>query len=223
MPEGPEPMTATLLAVLGGHLRRGGELRLVAHEALELADGDGLALLAQRTHLPSHWFSCGHTRPQMAGSMECSRMTSRAPPKSSARIFSMNCGILMFTGQPVDALRLLAVQAAVGLGQRHLLRVALVDGTEVASALGGRLLVVRGTGCLRVRDVSGRLPVACAHRLLIGLEGLALLGTVCGLACAQVVPVDLRGIEVGAVDAGELRLAVDRRRGSTRTCRCRRS
>ena len=88
-----------LLAVLGGHLGRGGELGAVTQEALELADGHGSDFLP-RMHLPSHWFSCGQTRPQMAGSMESSRMVSRAPPKSFARICSIKRGMLMLTGQP---------------------------------------------------------------------------------------------------------------------------
>ena len=46
--------------------------------------------------------------------------------------------------------------------------------------------------------------MACAAPLLIGLEGLALFGTVSGLAGTKVVPVDQGGIEVGAVDASEL-------------------
>lgn len=46
--------------------------------------------------------------------------------------------------------------------------------------------------------------MACAALFLIGLEGLALFGTVSGLAGTKVIPVDQGGIEVGAVDASEL-------------------
>ena len=53
-----------------------------------------------RTHLPSHWFSCGQTRPQTEGSRLASRMISRPPPKLPSRIFSMKPGMLMETGQP---------------------------------------------------------------------------------------------------------------------------
>lgn len=46
--------------------------------------------------------------------------------------------------------RLLAVEAALSLGQRHLLGEALVDGAEVAGALGSRLLVIGGAGRLHI-------------------------------------------------------------------------
>ena len=53
-----------------------------------------------RMHLPSHWFSCGQTRPQTEGSRLSPLMAFSAPAQSSSRIFSMNCGMWTPTGQP---------------------------------------------------------------------------------------------------------------------------
>ena len=99
MPDGPEPTTATFLpflgAILGVEASSGRSPR--KRSSWPMATGSDFL---PRMHLPSHWFSCGQTRPQIAGSMESSRMVSRAPPKSFARICSIKRGMLMLTGQP---------------------------------------------------------------------------------------------------------------------------
>src|SRR6185369_4390874 len=51
-------------------------------------------------HTPSHWFSCGHTRPQMDGSRLVSVRMSYAPRRLPSPIFWMKPGMLMPTGQP---------------------------------------------------------------------------------------------------------------------------
>ena len=51
------------------------------------------------THPPSHWFSCGHTRPVMAGSALSSRIFAAAPRKSPAQISATISCILTPTGQ----------------------------------------------------------------------------------------------------------------------------
>ena len=56
--------------------------------------------LIPRTHFPSHWFSCGHTRPQIAGNAFSVVITSYAPSKSPAATFSINAGIGTLTGHP---------------------------------------------------------------------------------------------------------------------------
>ena len=49
---------------------------------------------------PSHWVSCGQTRPQTAGSRLVDVMTSYAPWKFFSPILAMNAGMSMETGQP---------------------------------------------------------------------------------------------------------------------------
>ena len=50
--------------------------------------------------LGSHCFSCGHTRPQIAGSVLLCCITSAAPTILPSSNCLINPGILMFTGQP---------------------------------------------------------------------------------------------------------------------------
>ena len=79
MPDGPEPMTATFLPLAGfilGLLASSGWSPR-KRSSWPMATG---SLLTPRMHLPSHWVSCGQTRPQMAGSMDCSWMMSRPSP-----------------------------------------------------------------------------------------------------------------------------------------------
>ncbi len=54
----------------------------------------------------------------------------------------------------IDTERLLAVEAAVGLGESHLLREALVDRTEVLCALDGILLAGRRARRLHIRNIA---------------------------------------------------------------------
>ena len=56
--------------------------------------------LMPRTHLPSHWFSCGQTRPHTAGSAVEALSTSQAPSKSSAATRAIKAGMSIPTGQP---------------------------------------------------------------------------------------------------------------------------
>ena len=60
-----------------------------------------LSVLMPRTHLPSHWFSCGHTRPHTAGSALDALSTAYAPSMSSSATFAIKAGISIFTGQPL--------------------------------------------------------------------------------------------------------------------------
>ena len=100
-------------------------------------------------HLPSHWFSCGQTRPQMAGSMSPREWYRDAAEVLRADLLD-KAGDVDVDGAALNTERLLAVEAALGLGQRHLLGEALVDGAEVAGALGSRLLVIGGAGRLHI-------------------------------------------------------------------------
>ena len=52
------------------------------------------------THDPSHWLSCGQTRPQIAGSVFVRFITFIASQKLPRAIWPMKPGMSMFTGQP---------------------------------------------------------------------------------------------------------------------------
>jgi len=56
--------------------------------------------LIARTHFASHWLSCGQTRPQIAGRLFVSRITSYAFSNSPSLTSPMNFGICTLTGQP---------------------------------------------------------------------------------------------------------------------------
>ena len=56
--------------------------------------------LRPRVHTPSHCVSCGHTRPQIAGSALASLTSAYASANSPWATFSMNWGIGTPTGQP---------------------------------------------------------------------------------------------------------------------------
>ena len=138
-----------LLAVLGSHLGRGGELGAVAQEALELADGHGLGLLATDAPalalvlLRADAAADGGKHGVLADGIESAAEVLRADLLDKV-------GDVDVDGAALDTERLLAVEAALGLGQRHLLGEALVDGAEVAGALGSRLLVIGGAGRLHI-------------------------------------------------------------------------
>ncbi len=59
----------------------------------------GLPFLPRR-QTPSHWVSCGQTRPVTHGSALSSRRLSAADGRSPSRRNLMNRGMLTRTGQP---------------------------------------------------------------------------------------------------------------------------
>ena len=67
-PAGPEPMTATLCPLAGAVARLdtpcSAAQSATKRSTRPMATGSPLM---PRTHLPSHWFSWGQTRPEMAG------------------------------------------------------------------------------------------------------------------------------------------------------------
>ncbi len=140
-----------LLAVLGLHDGGGGKLGLVAHKALQLADGHRLALLAANALalalvlLRAHAAADGGQHGLLADDVQ-----------GAAVVLGANLldelGDVDVDGTALDAEGALAVHATLGLCQSHLLGEALVDGAEVAGALGGRLFVVGGARRLHVGD-----------------------------------------------------------------------
>ena len=56
--------------------------------------------LMPRIHLPSHWLSCGHTRPHTAGRALDSAMVFAASSNFPSFTSAMNFGMLMATGHP---------------------------------------------------------------------------------------------------------------------------
>ena len=138
-----------LLAVLGSHLGRGSELGAITQEALELADGHGLGLLTTDALalalvlLRADAAADGGEHGLLADDVQGAAVVLRADLLDELRDVDVDRAAL-------DAERALAVHAALGLGQRHLLGEALVDGAEVAGALGSRLLVIGGAGRLHI-------------------------------------------------------------------------
>ena len=124
---------------------------MVADEALQLADGHGLGLLAADALalalvlLRADAAADGRQHGLLANDVQGAAKVLLADLLNELGDVDVDRAAL-------DAERLLAVHAALGLGQRHLLGEALVDGTEVAGALGGRLLVVSGARGLHVRN-----------------------------------------------------------------------
>ena len=118
-------------------------------EALELADGHGLGLLATDALalalvlLRADAAADGGKHGVLADGIES------AAEVLLADLFD-KAGDVDVDGAALNTERLLAVEAALSLGQRHLLGEALVDGAEVAGALGSRLLVIGGAGRLHI-------------------------------------------------------------------------
>ena len=123
-------------ANLGGH---------VANHALQLADSDCLALTAQDALtlalvlLRAHATADGRQQVVALDGLE------RAAPVLFADLADEARDVDAY-GAALHAQGLLAVEAAVGLGDGVFLGKARVDGAEIACALSGRLLVGGGTG-----------------------------------------------------------------------------
>ena len=71
-------------------------------------------------------------------------MVSRAPTVVLLANLLDELGDVDVNGAALDTERLFAIHATLGLGECHFLGETLVDGAEIACALGCRLLVVRG-------------------------------------------------------------------------------
>ena len=140
-----------LLAVLGPHSRLGGKLGLIAQEALELADSHRLALLAADALalalglLRAHAAADGGEHGLLADDIQSATVVLLANLLDELGDVDVN-------GAALDAERLFAIHATLGLGECHFLGETLVDGAEIACALGCRLLVVRGARRLHIRN-----------------------------------------------------------------------
>ena len=121
----------------------------VSHKALQAANADGFALDAAHALalalvlLRADAAADSGKHGVLADGIEGTAEVLRADLLDKA-------GDVDVDGAALNAERLLAVEAALGLGQRHLLGEALVDGAEVAGALGSRLLVIGGAGRLHI-------------------------------------------------------------------------
>ncbi len=195
-----------VLARLRGPGRRDhlGDGRLVVGgEALEPADGDGVALLVQDAHL----LALGLLRAdaaadggQIVGELD---LLGGGEEAALAKLQD-EAGDVDVDRAAGDAGRGLALQAAIGLGHGHLGGVAQGDLLEVVPAharvLGGHRHPHPGLG-------AGLSELAAFF--LVALAGQPLLAVVGRQAREQNVEVNLVGVELGAVDAGELHLALD--------------
>ena len=101
-PEGPLPITATLLPFFLISFGAS-EFFLSAISAQYLSSAPMATeppSLAFLMHIASHCFSCGQTLPQMAGRLLVCFMISAAARGSPHLKADMNCGIFTDTGQP---------------------------------------------------------------------------------------------------------------------------
>ena len=122
---------------------------IVAEEALELADCDGLALLVEDAValalvlLRAHAAADGGEHALLVDDIEAPAEVALANLLDEVRDVDVDRAAL-------HALRLLAVEAAVGLGDGVGHGEAAVDRTEVLGTLGGDLLVVRSAVRLHI-------------------------------------------------------------------------
>ena len=138
-----------LLAVLG--LADGRLAHLVGHvaeHALELADGHGLALTAEDALALALVLLRAHAAADTREQVVVLDGGKRAAPVLGADLLD-ELRDMHAHGAAVHAEGLLAVQAAVGLGDGVGLGEAVVDRTKIASTLGRQLLV--GGGARRAR------------------------------------------------------------------------
>ena len=101
-PAGPEPTMATdrpEVAGASGFDRSGWAIAQSATNRSREPIATEAPFLA-RTQRPSHWISCGQTRPVTQGRALSSRSDAAAPSMSPTRSRSMNSGMLTRTGQP---------------------------------------------------------------------------------------------------------------------------
>ena len=157
---GARANNGNLLAVARGNLRLRTKLRLVAYEALQLTNGNRIALLAQNAlafALVLLWANAatdGRQHGILADNIQCTTELFSANGLNELRNLNVY-------GAARYAERLLAVEAAIGLSKCHLLSEALINRTEIACALSGRLFVVGRAGCLCVGNV---LTFTCGMR-----------------------------------------------------------
>ena len=122
---------------------------VVAEEALELADGDGAVLVVKDAValalvlLRADAAADGGKQARLANDVEAATEVSLADLLDEAGDVDVDRAAL-------DALGVLAVEAAVGLGHGVGHGVATVDRTEVLCTLLRKLLDVRGAGSLHV-------------------------------------------------------------------------
>ena len=114
----------------------------VAEHALQLADGDGVALLAQDALALALVLLRAHTAADGRQQVVSLDGRKRAGPVLFADLLDELRNVHAYRAA-LHAQGLLAVQAAVGLSDGVGLGVARVDRAEIASALLGRLLVRR--------------------------------------------------------------------------------
>ena len=229
-PAGPEPTIATFPsfpAFAGFSMTTAGALSPTKRSRRPIATDSILPFT--RMHCASHWLSCGQTRPQIDGEevalldrREGAREVAHEDVADEARDVDVD-------GAALDAGGAHALDAALGLLQRVDHPVAEVHLEEVPGALD----VVPLGHLRRVRRKLLELLVVA----LLELEELLLVGAdlvevlrwrvvflrlEAALAERELLEVDLVAVEVGALDAGELHLAVDRDAARAAHARCRR-
>ncbi len=142
-----------LLAVLGfAHGCAAHLVGHVAHHALELADGHGLALTAEDALALALVLLRAHAAADGGQQVVALDGLERAGPVLIADLCD-EAGNVHADGAALHAQGLLAIEAAVGLCDGVFLGKTGVDRAEIARALGGGLLVGSGAGRADVRAV----------------------------------------------------------------------
>ena len=142
-----------LLTVLGlAHRSAADLIGHVAHHALELTDGHGLALAAEDALALTLVLLRAHAATDGGQQVVALDGLERPGPVLVADLGD-EAGDVHADGAALHAQGLLAVEATVGLGDGVFLGEARVDRAEIARALSGRLLVRSGAGSADVRAI----------------------------------------------------------------------
>ena len=158
-------------------------LRPVGDVALERADRRPARPSCARRHRPSHWVSWGQTRPVTHGRALSSSSESAAPAMSPRRRWSMKQRDVDADRAAIDALGVLALEAALGLEDRQVLGEAQVDLLERVRARLGVLLGHRDA-------VDGHPLARIELDVLAGEDAPDELLEVVGVGAAGLAPVE---------------------------------
>src|ERR1035441_990203 len=184
-------------------------------------------------HPPSHWFSCGQTRPVMAGRELSSRNLAAATRKSPAQIRAITSLTLTPTGQSTtqpglahSMQRVASVRALAASRPRLTSSKLRLRTAGSASGMGVRRIFIRSlSGRVFFSDIVGLLRgqffAKLGHLLFLSLlkffQRGALLLAVHGVALHEHLEVDQRGVKLRPVHAGKLALVAQQHAAAARS------
>ena len=170
-----------------------------------------------RMQSPSHWLSCGQTRPVTQGSALSSSSDSAAPSRSPSRLARHEAWDVDAHRAAIDAGRVLALQAALGLGCARTSVKPRLTSVKSVARISADALRHRRAGRLPsapwasawdrcARSSGGSLEVAFAARLstMHSRRSKAACSKlpIGGQSVGQQIEIDLVRVELRAVHAG---------------------